>query len=90
MEELAGVAEKSKPAQSAKSVGLVTRKGPKNEPLPEELLEILVDHLMKINHSGIQVEVIDKVYNGGRKGVGFLVIGVEMIEGKLRRIQEPE
>lgn len=88
MEESAGVAEKSKPAPSVKSAGPVTRKEHKNEPLPEEMLEILVDHLVKIVNSGIQVEIVPSIYNAGRNGVGFLVFGVELIEGKLRRLPE--
>lgn len=86
MDESAGTAGKLKKAQSARIVGPVTRK----EPMPEELLEILVDHLKRINNSGIEVELIPTVTRNGKKGMGFLVMGVEIVEGKIRRIQEPE
>lgn len=77
--EVAGL----KKAQLAKSAGAVTR----IEPMPEELLEILVDHLKRINNSGIEVEMIPAVTRkNGVKCVGFLVMNVEVINGKLRRI----
>ena len=90
MSESADVVEKSKPAQSTQSAGPVTRKGARNEPLPEELLAILVDHLIHIRNSGIDVELIPTLYRDGRKCTGFLVMDCELIEGRIRRIQEPE
>lgn len=86
MSESAGVVEKSKKAQSARNAGRVTR----NEPMPEELLEILVDLLRKIENSGIEVELVPSVIRHGKSGVGFLVMGVQIIEKKMKRIQEPE
>ena len=83
MNESAGVVEKSRKGQLVKSAGAVTR----IEPMPEELLEILVDHLKRINNSGIEVEMIPAVTRkNGVKCVGFLVMNVEVIQGKLRRI----
>jgi hypothetical protein len=72
-----------KTVHSVKSVGSVTR----NDPMPEELLEILVDHLKRINNSGIEVEMIPVVTRkNGVRCVGFLVMNVEVVQGKLRRI----
>ncbi len=76
--EVAGL----KKVLSAKSAGVVTR----NDPMPEELLDILVDHMIKIQNSGIDVEMVKFTRKDGRQCVSFLVMDVEVINGKLRRI----
>ncbi len=79
MDESAGAVAGSKRTRSVKSDGIVM----KNEAQPEELLAILADHLKRINAAGIPVEMIPNVTRTGRKCVGFLVMGVEIISGRM-------
>ncbi len=78
----------SKPAPSAGSAGSVTRKGARNEPAPEEALEILVDHLKRLDAMGIHIELIPTIYRMGHKCAGFLVMDCELVEGHIRKIEE--
>ena len=83
MNESAGVVEKSRMAQSAQSAGSVTRK----EATQDELLEILGDLLRKIGNSGTEIRITQNIVTRkGEPAVGFLVMGVEVIDGRLRRI----
>lgn len=83
--ESAGGVDELPRAQSAKKDGPVTRSGAQ----PAELLEILTDLLVQIANSGTEIQMIEKVYQNGRQGVGILVIGTEVLEGKIKRLPEP-
>lgn len=84
--EEANAVEGSKPTRSVKSAGLSMR----SEPQPEELLAILADHLKRINAAGIEVEIIPTITRKGVTCVGFLVMGVQVVEGRMRVIPEKQ
>ncbi len=84
MDESADVVEGSKKGRSAKNAG----PGTKSEALPEELLAILADHLVRINAAGVEVEMIPTITRKGVQCVGFLVMGVQVVEGRMRVLPE--
>jgi hypothetical protein len=77
-------ADGSRKTRSVKAGGLSM----KSEAQPDELLAILADHLKRINSVGIEVEMIPTVTRKGRLCVGFLVTGVQVVEGRMRVVPE--
>jgi hypothetical protein len=84
IKESVAVAARSKKTPSPRNVGPLTR----NAVMPEELLDILADHLRAMSRAGIEVQVTAPFVRDEKQCIGFILVNVEVIAGKIRTLPE--